>query len=362
MIAFKQLWNSITNRRQNEAVEKTDPRPVLYVHAGYPKTGTTAIQRFLKVHREALKALGVLYPEIGIWGSGHPIFARAFLKQEYLLQGHSNIPPHADKNLAAVKQGMQREMAASPKTITTVIFSAEAFDGTDAAGLERLKDAYQEDFRIKPILYLRRQDKYAESLLAQAYQSRKFAYDKNVYLKEGYFKYRQDIELWESTFGPQNLILKEYPENAPGITLIQDFLNAVGIEGLEFDQQQPRANVRLDRLSMEYIRNHTTLEHGTLLHDKAKALLPVYGRAQPEANKYRYFYSPQERQQILDQYRDANEYISRKYFEGTLFASVPQPDLNEKWEPFPGLSAEHVKSMDEYLEGHGFALSEIRAE
>ena len=56
----------------------------MYVHAGYPKTGTTTIQQFLKRNRGVLKDIGVLYPKTGIHGTGHVEFAMPFLSKQYL--------------------------------------------------------------------------------------------------------------------------------------------------------------------------------------------------------------------------------------------------------------------------------------
>lgn len=41
------------------------------VHIGAPKTGSTAIQRFLFEHRAQLPAHGVQYPDINLRGYGH---------------------------------------------------------------------------------------------------------------------------------------------------------------------------------------------------------------------------------------------------------------------------------------------------
>ena len=40
----------------------------IWIHVGWPKTGTTAIQRYLAANSESLKRMGVLYPESGRYG------------------------------------------------------------------------------------------------------------------------------------------------------------------------------------------------------------------------------------------------------------------------------------------------------
>jgi len=51
----------------------------LILHIGQPKTGTTSIQRFCLNHRNHLLQQGVLYPDAGRHGPGHPHFEPQFL-------------------------------------------------------------------------------------------------------------------------------------------------------------------------------------------------------------------------------------------------------------------------------------------
>ena len=57
-------------------------RRQIYLHIGFPKTGTTSIQTWLTEHAAALAAHGVLYPAIGRDGQeyqyGHHRLARSW--------------------------------------------------------------------------------------------------------------------------------------------------------------------------------------------------------------------------------------------------------------------------------------------
>ena len=46
-------------------------KPHCFVHIGAPKTGSTAIQRFLFENREALRERAMLYPDANLRGYGH---------------------------------------------------------------------------------------------------------------------------------------------------------------------------------------------------------------------------------------------------------------------------------------------------
>ena len=319
---------------------------VMYIHAGLPK-------QFLGINREALKDQGVLYPTTGIHGTGHVKFAISFLREEYLRRMRKSNLLCDSENARKIKHHLEDEISASSTNIESVIISAESFDGTDKEGLKRLIQLYQPDFQIKVIIYLRRQDKFAESLHAQAYRVREVTFDRNRLLAKGFFRYDRFINLWSNVLGRENLILREFPESAPDDKLIQDFLAAVEVENFSVHTEKMRLNTRLDRLALEYIHHHTQLQYGSKQYFRVVQLLCKFSQFHPVEEKFRYFFSPGEQQLILDNCSETNSYLSEKYFNGSLFKDVSNPSLMTEWEQFTGLSATQIELMDSYLLQHG---------
>ena len=46
-------------------------QPLMFLHIGYPKTGTTGLQQFFVDNAERLRAHGILYPQTGRIGLAH---------------------------------------------------------------------------------------------------------------------------------------------------------------------------------------------------------------------------------------------------------------------------------------------------
>lgn len=327
-------------------------KPVMYIHAGYPKTGTTSIQRFFQLNREDLKGRGVLYPVSGIHGTGHVKFAIPFLSEEYLCRMRSsNLLCDADAG-ERTKQQIENEIAESGSRIDSIVISAESFDGTDQAGIARLVQLYQDDFQLKAIIYIRRQDKYAESIHAQAYRVREMSFDRDKPLKKYSFSYEYYVDLWSESLGSDNLILREYPENAQNNQLINDFMSAISVDSFPMHSKEIRLNSRMDRLALEFMQHHTGLSYGDSTYFMVEELLGKYSEIHKAAKKFKFFYSPQERQLMLENCRESNNRLSEKYFNGELFENIPEPDLMTEWESFPGLSKSQIESIDKFLLEH----------
>src|SRR5215468_3117321 len=87
---------------------------VCYIHVGPHKTGTKAIQWFLKEHRAELLKDGYFVPESGNIHGGHHVIARELCGQE--------IPNHEQPVVASFAQ-MVRQMSCE-----AVVISSETLD------------------------------------------------------------------------------------------------------------------------------------------------------------------------------------------------------------------------------------------
>lgn len=119
----------------------------LFLHIGWPKTGTTALQSFCHANRASLAAQGLAYYTTR--GESAGSIARAIAKAEPMA-------PHR----ARLLDWAARQDAPS------VLISSEGFAGTDLAALsDFLAPEYWR--RITVIAYLRPQDEYLESWYKQ---------------------------------------------------------------------------------------------------------------------------------------------------------------------------------------------------
>jgi len=128
-------------------------KKVLYLHAGWPKTGTTSLQNFCAVHRDTLLSkYGLYYPK----------------------SGKSKVPEHHMQTQLFLPTGdkfwrrLANEMAALPKC--NILLSYEGIIVRSLLPLEeqnnwpeRIRACFP-DYEIRAILYLRRFDDWFKSL------------------------------------------------------------------------------------------------------------------------------------------------------------------------------------------------------
>lgn len=132
----------------------------IFLHIGLEKTGTSAIQYFLKMNRYALKKYGNIFiPQYRAKDSifTHHRLAKSFFKKQFIAKKHK---AYSDFEL--------KEFLKLIKSITssTIVISSELFAFYDSSEIEQLKN-YLNDFEVEIILFLRRQDEYIEAQYAQ---------------------------------------------------------------------------------------------------------------------------------------------------------------------------------------------------
>ena len=97
----------------------TNPGPVIYLHIGMNKTGTTAIQRHFEKHRQFYKTHALLYPETANTAGAH------YALSSSLGFWHAGSPEDWLMKLDDIKNGLLDEIADAD--IRSVIFSSEDF-------------------------------------------------------------------------------------------------------------------------------------------------------------------------------------------------------------------------------------------
>lgn len=243
----------------------------LALHVGTHKTGTKTIQTFLSVNRSPLAEAGIYYPRAarvqfspGAFSPGHHAFAWEIAGGEH----------------SAEIRALVAEVAEAPQPLAVV--SSEDLSPLYAVpgSFEHIRDIFsQAGIAVVPILYVRRQDEFAQSLYgeyAKASFVRPFdAFIAQIIAEGAYhpesaapwiaFEYSLLTTALEGAFGTRRPIVRAFDIGADPLALVKDFLNVLALlhgpltlTGLQ--NPLPRANERATlRALLESIR---TALHG----------------------------------------------------------------------------------------------------
>jgi len=282
---------------------------VLVIHIGTPKSGTKALQEYLRVNNDALLEQGVRYLKAGREkgrGTSHNELSKA-------------IRGKADD---AVWDRLRDELASSDSRINVI--SAEGLWLREPAEMrQQLPDV--KDVQI--VVYLRRQDRYLQSLYMQAVSSgRKHSFTAWRESVPDRGRYLDSIDDWAAAFGDDSIVVRPY-ERAGIVDTVADFSRLIGAENLAREHQRnPSPRWEL----LHFIRALNNLKIKVDEHVLFKALIgkdPAYARS---CDLLTY----EESAALLRAYEEENRILSESYYfddSVPLFPELIPYEGPERW-------------------------------
>lgn len=212
----------------------------LYIHIGTSKTGTTTIQTYCGINREQLKSKGVLFPimpyhydRITENRNGHFLYATIY----------ENGVRNKEKEKQVLKQELDYIVDCF-KDYDNVLLSEESIWWATATRRKSLwkylqEHSQQNNYQVKIIVYLRRQDQFMMSRYNQIIKTdtgggtqRFYEYFKDM---NGKYKcvmnYRQRLDYMAKFFPKENIVVKRFDRSYfYNGDLNADFLHILGVE------------------------------------------------------------------------------------------------------------------------------------
>lgn len=218
---------------------------MIYLHIGTQKTGSSTLQHFMRLNREALADRGYNFVQAVREWSDHNKVARE------LRGGASELP-----RLTAVIEEIRASDAPHH------IISAEELFHVRAAqrlGLHLPPDLAEQ---VRIVGYLRRPDDLMEALYKQRIKSAEIEPDPVAYLKRAGFEYRYRpvLDAYADVFGREHMSIRPYSRALlKNSDIIDDFFATIGLAELgdlprEMPQDNPTFSASVSQLMGFYVR------------------------------------------------------------------------------------------------------------
>lgn len=316
---------------EGDAISKPlSEKPVLYIHVGANKTGTTALQSFLNTNREVLIEKGLLYPATGMLHSAH-----------YKISNHLGYGPNiANEEVDLFREAFLKEVRESK--CKKIVISSEYFILSKKAA--NVKEFFS-DFEVKIIIYLRRHDHWVESLYNQAVKTAenppwekgienfiRFQIEHSV--QE--FDYYRLVGVWAETFGPENIIVKAYEKQQfVDENIYSDFLSIFGL-GRDARMQQNKKNLN-SSIPVVFLDIVDSLNRMKDVDSRLRKMAINKIAALESHAADMTCLSPQRRREVVEKYGESYAEIAQKYLNrssGELFFE-PIACENTTWKESP---------------------------
>lgn len=312
----------------------------LYLHIGKHKTGTTALQFFLKKNDSLLAQKGIIYPEEGRSQTGghHDLFMAVNPSKPENYTGNS-----LNETIRILAQKANKEF--------DLLLSTESLSKLKDVSL--IEDVKKVASCVKIIMYLRRQDTYIESAYAQRI---KHTYSASIdaFLQEEHtLDYEKLCDRWAEVFGKGNIIIRPYEKKQfKNSNIFSDFMGILGVEDIS-TFAIPKANINpslnKDAVYFKKLVNRLNLSNTekTNLHEPLVNFSVMRGKSRhtfPEL-------SPRRQIKLLEKYKESNAQVAYHYLgrrDKMLFYD-PWPMLDDAWDEYPGLTRDMVLLIADYI-------------
>lgn len=297
----------------------------LYIHIGCPKTATTSIQYFCNENKETLSKNGVYFP----------IFEQKYKNVNPFRNGHFLIAHQYDSNGNINTLDEQRIFRFN---MDHIIYMFSKYDNillSDegiwyAAHFFRKelwetlrKESLRSAFKIKIIVYLRRQDTSLNAMWNQKikrsrHRFRSMSWDEfiNTTPPAIYLNYEEGLNEIASELGSENIIIRRYGQQyLKNGSIYDDFLGTLGLcltDDYTIDTFERNRRLSGNTNEIQRILNSVptaTKKDFSFFY----RMLSEVSSEDPDDEKLGMFTS-EEASAFMEKYRDSNRRIMEKYF------------------------------------------------
>lgn len=296
--------------------------PILYLHLGMPKTGTTTLQDFLFHHQAWLRQQGLLYCKTGL----NPVL-HCHHDLVWSLGLHNQPPPgfgQVDSKTDAIRK-LKQELARHAQT-DCLLSSELLLFLSDRTRLEEIFELFP-NHQPTLVLYLRRQDRWLESLYQQRVKDGEVTGFGEWYRRfKPHMNYYSLLCAYVDLVGREHIIVRvlERDQLYNG-DLLADFCHHLGLRS---PPSGAAKTLNISELGLSQLETVRLANQGGLKEPhRLYRILAAQNNQSIGADLFE-LAGPEERKQLLTELAPSNEQVRREFIDRprqTLF-SQEMPD------------------------------------
>jgi hypothetical protein len=310
----------------------------LYLHIGYPKSGTTALQAFMTENVAELAQARVLYPKAGRKDHAHYGINLALDIGRYDRDDEIE-----SKETLAARLREEAQVSGCDR----IVVSSELFILADS--IEPIRGFFA-DFDVKIVVYLRRHDHAFESAFNESLKTFEnppwqptiesfIVY--NTAIETIPYDYLQTLRKWACCFGRQAIVVRPYEKQQNVPDIYGDFLRVLEVPDSHTYARPGKTNPSLNPVAIAAIQavRKSTLKEGV----KARIIeqmIELGGHAGAAES----YLSPEMRNAVVNKYLLSYRSIAKEFMgrpDGVLF-NEPMPSPDDPWAGKPEIESDEI--------------------
>ena len=309
-------------------------KKTIFLHVGHPKTGSSSLQKFLTINKEALEKQGYSYPACPSGRPNHHFLFLAALNFNKKAALRWQYKQSTLDHLALLNKLFYQSLKELPTP--NIILSHECF----IYRLDKMLDYFLQDFNVVVIAYFRRMDNFVESfyseLVTHGSESLSVEEHINQSLEHLYMSRYEMIEIAEKKLGQENVIIRPFERGQlKNQDISLDFLTTLGIENTaafkslpqDCNPGLPTKVIHFNRLLARAFHDRNYFSMSRKVNAKFKTILQQSAKNKKDDSLLSY----EQRMQLIEQTKQRDEEIARRYLKrehGILFyEKLPNTDL-----------------------------------
>lgn len=313
--------------RKIKVTAKPKQTQSIYIHIGYPKTGTTSLQSFFRKTKEELSDIGFHYVHSDKFDKSLeiPLIAAPEQSQYFENQLRNKNVYHTN-----YKDRVTKEIKNNVDEGKSILISNESFITrfSKQVNITNLHSFISQfNIPVKIVVYLRRQDDFVSSIFSSHLRDGAFRPIIEQFRKSELpcFKsldYSQLLDRWGSVFGKENLIVKLYDKSElVKEDIISDFLSTLNLpcNGKYIYDSPIHVNQAFGKNKILFLQHISTARNTD--QKVLEKLIPIFDTI-PNSGKYTLPHH--QREEVLQKYYESNLKLGIKYFglEGSPFKEL----------------------------------------